>query len=234
LVFLFIISTQNRKLAKTKIPMKDLSDYRKSYSKNELLENQIPSNPMDLFQQWFQEAEASKQVEETNAMTITTLGLDGFPRARVVLLKKIENNGFIFYTNYDSNKGKAIENNNKVGLSFFWPALERQIIIKGEANKVSSAVSDAYFASRPKGSQLGALVSPQSNAIPNREFLENKLHQLENEYSDKTISRPENWGGYLVQPSEIEFWQGRPNRLHDRICYKLNAKGDFSTERLAP
>jgi pyridoxamine 5'-phosphate oxidase len=214
--------------------MKDLSDYRKSYTKNELLEDQIPSNPIALFQQWFQEAEASKQIEEPNAMTITTIGLDGFPRARVVLLKKIENDGFIFYTNYDSNKGKAIANNNKVSLSFFWPALERQVIIKGKANKVNSAVSDSYFSSRPKGSQLGAIVSPQSNVIPNREFLENKLQQLEQEYSDKTITRPENWGGYLVQPTEIEFWQGRPNRLHDRISYQLNDNGLFSTERLAP
>ena len=214
--------------------MKDLSDYRKSYTKNELLEDQIPSNPIALFQQWFQEAEASKQIEEPNAMTITTIGLDGFPRARVVLLKKIENDGFIFYTNYDSNKGKAIANNNKVSLSFFWPALERQVIIKGKANKVNSAVSDSYFSSRPKGSQLGAIVSPQSNVIPNREFLENKLQQLEKEYSDKTITRPENWGGYLVQPTEIEFWQGRPNRLHDRISYQLNDNGLFSTERLAP
>jgi pyridoxamine 5'-phosphate oxidase len=214
--------------------MKDLSDYRKSYTKNELLEDQIPSNPIALFQQWFQEAEASKQIEEPNAMTITTIGLDGFPRARVVLLKKIENDGFIFYTNYDSNKGKAIANNNKVSLSFFWPALERQVIIKGKANKVNSAVSDSYFSSRPKGSQLGAIVSPQSNVIPNREFLENKLQQLEKEYSDKTITRPENWGGYLVQPTEIEFWQGRPNRLHDRISYQLNENGLFSTKRLAP
>lgn len=214
--------------------MKDLSDYRKSYTKNELLEDQIPSNPIVLFQQWFQEAEASKQIEEPNAMTITTIGLDGYPRARVVLLKKIENDGFIFYTNYDSNKGKAIANNNKVSLSFFWPALERQVIIKGKANKVNSAVSDSYFSSRPKGSQLGAIVSPQSNVIPNREFLENKLQQLEQEYSDKSITRPENWGGYLVQPTEIEFWQGRPNRLHDRISYQLNDNGLFSTERLAP
>jgi pyridoxamine 5'-phosphate oxidase len=214
--------------------MKDLSDYRKSYTKNELLEDQIPSNPIALFQQWFQEAEASKQIEEPNAMTITTIGLDGFPRARVVLLKKIENDGFIFYTNYDSNKGKAIANNNKVSLSFFWPALERQVIIKGKANEVNSAVSDSYFSSRPKGSQLGAIVSPQSNVIPNREFLENKLQQLEKEYSDKTITRPENWGGYLVQPTEIEFWQGRPNRLHDRISYQLNENGLFSTKRLAP
>jgi pyridoxamine 5'-phosphate oxidase len=214
--------------------MKDLSDYRKSYTKNELLEDQIPSNPIALFQQWFQEAEASNQIEEPNAMTITTIGLDGFPRARVVLLKKIENDGFIFYTNYDSNKGKAIANNNKVSLSFFWPALERQVIIKGKANEVNSAVSDSYFSSRPKGSQLGAIVSPQSNVIPNREFLENKLQQLEKEYSDKTITRPENWGGYLVQPTEIEFWQGRPNRLHDRISYQLNENGLFSTKRLAP
>ena len=214
--------------------MKDLSNYRKSYEKSELLENQIPEDPINLFHKWFYEAEELNAAEEVNAMTVTTIGLDGFPKARIVLLKKFNEEGFIFYTNYNSEKGKALANNPNVCLSFFWPTVERQIIIKGIAEKTSAIVSDNYFASRPNGSKLGAIVSPQSEIIPDRKFLENNLKQLENDLEGNEILRPANWGGFLVRPVEVEFWQGRPNRLHDRIRYKLKDNYEWRIERLAP
>ena len=214
--------------------MNDLSNYRKSYEKNELVESQIPENPIVLFQKWFAEMESLNGIEEVNAMTVSTFGLDGFPKARIVLLKKFDENGFVFYTNYDSEKGKAITKNPNVCLSFFWESLERQVIIKGIAEKLSANLSDNYFANRPEGSQLGAVVSNQSEVIASRVVLEEKLKVLENEYQNKPIPRPENWGGFLVRPIEIEFWQGRQNRLHDRIRYKLNDNFSFKIERLSP
>ena len=214
--------------------MNDLSNYRKSYEKNELVESQIAENPIVLFQKWFAEMESLNGTEEVNAMTVSTFGLDGFPKARIVLLKKFDENGFVFYTNYDSEKGKAITKNPNVCLSFFWESLERQVIIKGIAKKLSANLSDNYFASRPEGSQLGAVVSNQSEVIASRAVLEEKLKALENEYQNKPIPRPENWGGFLVRPIEIEFWQGRQNRLHDRIRYKLNDNFSFKIERLSP
>ena len=214
--------------------MSDLSNYRKSYEKNELVESQIPENPMVLFQKWFAEMESLNGTEEVNAMTVSTFGLDGFPKARIVLLKKFDENGFVFYTNYDSEKGKAITKNPNVCLSFFWESLERQVIIKGIAEKLNTSLSDVYFASRPEGSQLGAVVSNQSEVIASRAVLEEKLKALENEFQNKPIPRPLNWGGFLVRPIEIEFWQGRQNRLHDRIRYKLNDDFSFKMERLSP
>lgn len=201
--------------------MKDLSNYRKSYEKSELLENSISKNPFELFSKWFQEAEEIGGLEEINAMTISTIGLDGFPKNRVVLLKQFTSQGFVFFTNYDSEKGKAVAENPNVCLSFFWQNSERQVIIKGKIEKTSVAVSDDYFYSRPIGSQLGAIASHQSEVISGREILENKISSLENELPANEIVRPEYWGGYLVKPVEIEFWQGRANRLHDRIRYKL-------------
>jgi len=214
--------------------MKDLSNYRKSYEKSALLEHQIPEDPINLFHKWFHEAEDLNAVEEVNAMTVSTIGLDGFPKSRVVLLKKFNEEGFIFYTNYNSEKGKAIFQNPNVCLSFFWPTVERQIIIKGTAEKTSEVISDNYFASRPDGSKLGALVSPQSEIIPNREFLETSLVSLEKEWEGKEIERPSHWGGFLVRPVEVEFWQGRPNRLHDRIRYQLQSDFNWKIDRLAP
>ena len=214
--------------------MNDLSDYRKSYEKSELLENQIPEDPINLFNRWFHEVEDFGGVEEVNAMTVSTIGLDGFPKARVVLLKKFNEQGFIFYTNYDSEKGKAILNNPNICLSFFWHSMERQVIIKGKAEKTPENVSDNYFASRPDGSKLGAVVSPQSEVIPSREFLSEKLSDLENQFEGKEIPRPENWGGFLVRPVSVEFWQGRPNRLHDRIRYTVEPDYSWKIERLAP
>ena len=213
--------------------MKDLSDYRKSYEKSELLENTIPDDAIQLFHNWFYEAEEQEN-GEVNAMTVSSIGLDGYPKNRVVLLKKFNEEGFIFYTNYNSEKGKAILQHPNVCISFFWPVLERQVIIKGIAEKTTAQVSDTYFDSRPEGSKMGAIVSNQSEVIPSRTFLDEKLKNLETEISGSEIKRPENWGGFLVKPVEVEFWQGRANRLHDRIRYKLEADLSWKIDRLSP
>lgn len=212
----------------------DLGNYRKSYEKQALLETNISDNPMEVFQKWFYEVDSNFNEGETNAMTISTVGLDGFPKSRVVLLKKYTHEGFIFYTNYESEKAKAILANPNVCLSFFWPKAERQVIIKGVAEKISSNMSDGYFESRPRGSQLGALVSHQSEVVESREVLEHELKQLEIKFEGKEIKRPEHWGGFMVKPISIEFWQGRPNRLHDRIRFTLNETYDWIMERLSP
>lgn len=214
--------------------MEDLSHYRKSYEKSQLLETNIPEDPINLFHRWFYETEEIGNIEEVNAMTVSTIGLDGFPKSRVVLLKKFNEEGFIFYTNYNSEKGRAIQNNPHVCLSFFWHSVERQVIIKGVAEKTSEIISDNYFISRPDGSKLGAIVSPQSEVIPSREFLDNKLKELENHFQGKEITRPDYWGGFLVRPLEVEFWQGRPNRLHDRIRYKIQDDYRWKIDRLSP
>ncbi|MGL2965781.1 pyridoxamine 5'-phosphate oxidase [Flavobacterium sp. XGLA_31] len=214
--------------------MKDLSNYRKSYEKSELLETTIPEDPINLFHKWFYETEEFNDNEEVNAMTVATIGLDGFPKSRVVLLKKINEEGFIFYTNYNSEKGKAIQQNPNVCLSFFWHSMERQVIIKGVAEKIAANLSDNYFDSRPDGSKLGAIVSPQSEVIPSRAFLDEKLKQLEQEFEGKEIPRPKHWGGFLVRPIAVEFWQGRANRLHDRIRYTLQKDFNWKIDRLSP
>ena len=213
---------------------KDLSNYRRSYNKGALLESDVPENPIELFRNWFIEIDEHFPEDETNAMTISTIGLDGFPKSRVVLLKQFTYEGFIFYTNYNSEKGKAINANPNVCLSFFWHGAERQIIIKGKAEKIAENLSDGYFESRPRGSQLGALVSNQSEIVENRDSLETKLIELEEEYKDKEIPRPKFWGGFIVKPIEIEFWQGRPNRLHDRIRYQLDNEYNWIIKRLSP
>lgn len=214
--------------------MTDLSNYRRSYDKSELTENNIPEDPITLFKTWFIETEEFGASGEVNAMTVATVGLDGFPKSRVVLLKQYTYEGFIFFTNYDSEKGKAILANPRVCLSFFWPEMERQVIIKGIAEKTSENISDGYFDSRPTGSKLGTAVSPQSEVIPSRGFLEDNLRDLEKKYEGQEVPRPNNWGGFLVRPVTIEFWQGRPNRLHDRIRYSLQPDFSWKTERLAP
>ena len=213
---------------------KDLSDYRKSYEKKELLEDNCPENPIELFQEWFLNADQTDNVDESNAMTLSTIGTDGFPKSRVVLLKKFTWEGFIFYTNYSSEKGKAIANNNNVCLSFFWPSLEQQIIIKGKAEKIAENLSDGYFESRPDGSKLGAWASNQSTVVSSREELDQNLKSFESKYKNQEIPRPDHWGGFIVKPESIEFWQGRPNRMHDRIRYRLQKDFNWKMERLAP
>lgn len=212
----------------------DLSNYRKIYQKSELSKGKISDNPMELFQKWFYEVDEYVGDEEANAMTISTIGEDGFPKNRIVLLKRYTWEGFIFYTNYDSEKGKAIEKNPNVCVSFFWHSIERQVIVKGKAEKIAENLSDGYFESRPDGSKLGAWASDQSKVVPNRQFLDDKLSSFEKKFKDKEIPRPKNWGGYIVKPTSIEFWQGRPNRMHDRIRYILQENFDWKIERLAP
>ena len=212
----------------------DLGNYRKSYDKGSLLESGISDNPLELFQKWFSEVDQHFPQDETNAMTLSTLGLDGFPKGRVVLLKKYMQQGFIFYTNYESEKGKSIIAHPRVSLSFHWAGAERQVIIKGKAEKIAVDVSDCYFESRPRGSQLGAHASQQSTVVPNRQTLENQLKTLEEKFKNKSIPRPEFWGGFIVKPIEIEFWQGRANRLHDRIRYQLQSDLNWKIERLSP
>ena len=214
--------------------MENLHHKRQVYEHSELLDNQVKDNPIEQFRDWFLDADKHPNIAEANAMSISTIEDDDCPRTRIVLLKSYTWEGFVFYTNYQSKKGKAIEKNPKACLHFFWPALERQVMIKAELEHVSEQMSDDYFASRPRGSQLGAVVSPQSEVVPNREFLQEKLARLEQDMEGKEILRPQHWGGYLARPYEIEFWQGRPNRLHDRIVYKLQEDYNWKISRLAP
>tara|TARA_B100000678_G_scaffold39708_1_gene29332 strand:+ start:20 stop:664 length:645 start_codon:yes stop_codon:yes gene_type:complete len=212
---------------------RNLQDYRQSYEKSELLESNISDNPFELFERWFNETEVEGGAGEVNAMTIATIGLNGFPKSRVVLLKSYDSEGFIFYTNFNSEKGKAIAINPNVCLSFFWPSTERQVIIQGVVEKVDDEMATEYYHSRPRGSQLGAWASPQSSEIASREVLENNLAQVELKYKDHEVPKPENWGGYIVKPVNIEFWQGRQNRLHDRIIFNKE-EAQWNSKRLAP
>ena len=212
----------------------DISNYRKSYRKGFLLEHEVLENPLKLFNKWFDEISETNLEIEINAMTLSTIDNDGFPRNRVVLLKYFSDEGFTFFTNYNSNKAKSILKNNKVSLSFFWEKMERQIIIKGSAFKTSKDISNSYFNSRPLGSKIGALVSSnQSSVIPSRSFLEDEFEKIKKQFENRPISRPLNWGGFIVKPIEYEFWQGRENRLHDRIRYKKKDR-KWIIERLSP
>ncbi|WP_373398420.1 pyridoxamine 5'-phosphate oxidase [Algoriphagus halophilus] len=209
----------------------NISAIRKDYSLKTLNINDLCANPIDQFNIWFQEALASKVIE-INAMTLSTIGEDGFPNGRIVLLKEVDS-GFVFFTNYQSQKGRELAKNPVASLTFFWPELERQVRIKGEIEKVSSKLSDEYFFSRPKGSQIGAWTSPQSQKLKSKEELEQRLKEMEQKFENTPISRPLHWGGYRLIPSYVEFWQGRPSRLHDRVCYE-EKNGAWELSILAP
>jgi pyridoxamine 5'-phosphate oxidase len=209
------------------------ADIRRDYKLQTLSEKDVADHPIRQFDKWWEQAINSK-IDEVNAMTLATVNSIGQPSARIVLLKGYDDNGFVFYTNYNSRKGNELNNNNKACLVFFWKELERQIRIEGSIQKISAWESDAYFLSRPILSQIGAWASPQSENVPSREFLEERLKEMVAGFAEKTITRPENWGGYALQPNYIEFWQGREGRLHDRICYKLDEEGKWKTGRLAP
>jgi pyridoxamine 5'-phosphate oxidase len=211
----------------------NISEIRTDYKRHQLTELEVMDRPIGQFGIWWEEAVKS-QVEEVNAMTLATSSVDGIPSARIVLLKGYDEKGFVFYTNYESYKGKQIEENPRACLVFFWPALERQVRITGLIEKVNEKESDEYFQSRPINSQIGALASPQSQVIQSREELERMEQELTHTFEGKEIPRPAHWGGYRVKPIVVEFWQGRPSRLHDRIQYSLQESGQWKIERLAP
>ena len=212
---------------------KSIADIRKDYQLQSLLETDVASNPFDQFNRWWDDAIKS-ELDEVNAMTLATASVTGMPSARIVLLKSVSADGFVFFTNYNSHKGKELLENPFGCLVFFWKELERQIRITGTIEKVSAAESDEYFYSRPVGSRIGAWASPQSSVIPSRETIETNIEKYEQEFAGTEIARPPHWGGYIVKPTLIEFWQGRPNRLHDRIQYTKQQEGSWKFVRLAP
>jgi len=213
--------------------MDNITRIRKEYSLEKLHETTAHPDPMKQFSAWWQQA-VKAGIDEVNAMTLSTASLDALPSARVVLLKGFDDRGFIFFTNYNSYKAKQLQENPKACLSFFWKELERQVRITGIVQKISSKESDDYFDSRPEGSRIGAIVSPQSSVIESREWLDNEFRKKENELKGSEIKRPSHWGGYLVKPVIFEFWQGRASRLHDRLQYTLQDNGQWIMERLAP
>jgi pyridoxamine 5'-phosphate oxidase len=208
-------------------------ELRLNYSKNELNENMVGKEPFAFFEKWMNEAIES-QIPEPTAMTIATVSSDNKVHSRVVLLKEVNDKKFIFYTNYSSQKGKNLESNSSASLSFFWPELERQIRIEGNCSKTDRISSENYFHSRPRLSQIGALASRQSQILSSRESLEQEFERLELLYKDKTIPMPEDWGGYALTPSKIEFWQGRRSRLHDRIVFEKDLVNTWKIYRLSP
>jgi pyridoxamine 5'-phosphate oxidase len=210
-----------------------ISAIRKDYSLQSLHENEVDKNPFLQFDKWWQEA-INSEIDEVNAMTLATASADGIPSGRIVLLKGFDEKGFVFFTNYESYKGKQLEENPRACLVFFWKELERQVRITGIVEMVSASESDTYFNSRPESSRIGAWTSPQSRVIESRDWLEAKEKEYTKLYSSQPLKRPPHWGGYRVKPITIEFWQGRPSRLHDRLQYTLQDDGKWKVERLAP
>lgn len=213
--------------------MKPIADIRKDYKLKTLSEKDILPDPVEQFERWWREAIES-ELDEVNAMTLATAGSDRMPHARIVLLKDFSASGFTFYTNYESNKGNELKDNPQAALVFFWKELERQVRIEGSVARVETEASDAYFGLRPRDSQIGAWASPQSTVIESREWLEEHEAEYRANFEGQTIERPPHWGGYLVKPVMIEFWQGRPSRLHDRLIYTVQDDNTWRLERLAP
>jgi pyridoxamine 5'-phosphate oxidase len=234
-----------------------IADIRRDYTAGQLDRQALDADPLKQFSQWFDEASRAKQAGgrlrrfaigiyksfaalfggmnvEANAMSLATVAADGKPSVRTVLLKGIDARGFVFYTNYDSRKGRELAANAHAALVFYWPELERQVCISGIVSKLPREESERYFHSRPKGSQIAAVASPQSSAVPDRASLEKTFHDLASKFSSTAIPMPENWGGYALSPERIEFWQGRASRLHDRFCYSRTADGSWEMQRLAP
>jgi pyridoxamine 5'-phosphate oxidase len=210
-----------------------IADIRREYSQQSLSENDVETDPILQFKKWWSHV-LTAGVEEPNAMTLATASMEAVPSARIVLLKDFNEKGFVFFTNYNSYKGQQLSENPKACLVFFWKEMERQVRITGLVFKLSAAESDEYFNSRPEASRIGAWASPQSQVIENRDWLDERFNKLSAEMKDENIQRPSHWGGYIVKPVIIEFWQGRPNRLHDRIQYSLQEDGTWKIERLAP
>lgn len=213
--------------------MSNIADIRKDYSKKMLQETDVHADAIEQFKTWWTEA-VDSAIDEVNAMTLATASAQGKPSARVVLLKGFNESGFIFFTNYHSQKASEIEENPRVSLVFFWKELERQVRIDGTIKKITAEDSDEYFYSRPVESRIGAWASPQSKVIASRKVIEENVLELEKSFAGKTIDRPPHWGGYIVKPVVIEFWQGRSSRLHDRLQYNLNEMGQWEIKRLAP
>ncbi|MFM8807264.1 MAG: pyridoxamine 5'-phosphate oxidase [Sphingomonadales bacterium] len=211
----------------------DIAALRKDYTLNALTENDVEASPIGQFTHWWNQALESK-IDEVNAMALSTLNEQGFPESRIVLLKGYSAKGFVFFTNYQSDKGTQLQHHSNCSLLFFWKELERQVRISGRAEKISEADSDAYFNSRPEGSKIGAWASPQSKVVESQQWLHDNFEKIQSTYNNSPIPRPPHWGGFIVIPSSIEFWQGRPSRMHDRIRYNLQQNDTWKIERLAP
>lgn len=211
--------------------MSDIKNYRTDYEKHVLNRKDLHENPIQLFDAWLQDAMNTIE-KDANAFTLSTIDVNSFPSSRVLLLKEVSNDGFVFFTNYNSHKGKEMEVNPKVALNFFWPSLERQVRIQGEVKKLTKDESDAYFKSRPYKSQIAAWASEQSSVLKSRSSLEERYSLFSKKYPDH-VPRPTHWGGFLVKPQKIEFWQGRSSRLHDRFCF-IYSEGKWTARRLAP
>lgn len=213
--------------------MSSIAAIRKDYKQQMLNERDMAEDPISQFERWWADAVTS-EIDEVNAMTLATAGVDGRPSARIVLLKGVDASGFVFFTNYNSHKGQQMAENPFASLCFFWKELERQVRIEGTIEKISELASNEYFDSRPIGSRIGAWASPQSRVIASREIIETNVKALEEKYANQKIERPPHWGGYILKPAMVEFWQGRPSRLHDRIRYSTAKESGWVIERLAP
>lgn len=211
----------------------DIAQLRKDYTLHSLTETAVAPLPIAQFTAWWEQAVESA-IEEVNAMALSTVNKEGRPESRIVLLKGYGEKGFVFFTNYESDKGDQLQQNAHCSLLFFWKELERQVRINGRAEKISAQESDDYFNSRPEGSKIGAWASPQSRIVESQQWLHENFERIKTQYQNNTISRPPHWGGFIVRPVSIEFWQGRPSRMHDRIKYSVQQDGGWKIERLAP